>query len=286
MTVLRHRLTWIVIAMVLVATSLALLLRPPRKEDGFYVPRAEEAHEAQVMFGQILQAGDVSGAASFALEARRLEQPAGLSLAEPAGTCSGRGTYLFRAGPDQIPAALTAPHRGADRLTGELAAALFEEHPFAAAAWNSAPRRGGADCPHSGDIARLPTHYLTAFSLAFAQRYPAGRVVQLHGFDHAKRDSIAAAEAGMILSDGSRNPSERLLDLTDCLAIAFPDVKVAVFPIESEELGATTNAQGKALRAAGFTGFSHLELSDSLRLRLMASVEDRTRLAVCLGARR
>ncbi len=285
MTVLRHRLTWIVIAMVLTATALALLLRSPRKEGSFHVPDAVEARAAEAMFARALASGDLRGSTDFELEAGQLELPAGLSLAEPNGTCTGRGAYLFRTDPASIPVALTAPHRGADRLTGELAGALFEEHPFAAAAWNSAPRRGGEDCPHSGDIARLPTHYLTAFSLAFAQRHPLGRVIQLHGFDHARRNSLAAAEAGMILSDGSRDPSERLLDLADCLTGAFPDTKVAVFPIASDELGATTNAQGRALRAAGFTGFSHLELSESMRRRLMRNAEDRARLAACFGAR-
>lgn len=286
MTVPRHRLTWIVIAMVLAATTLALLLRPPRKEGGFYVPDADEARAAEAMFARALASGDLRGSADFGLEAGQLELPVGLSLAEPEGACTGRGVYLFRLEPASGPVALTAPHRGADRLTGELAGALFEEHPFVAAAWNSAPRRGEADCPHSRDIARLPTHYLTAFSLAFALRYPIGRVIQLHGFDHAKRSSIAAAEAGMILSDGSRNPSDRLLSLAGCLTRAFPDTKVAVFPIDSDELGATTNAQGRALRLAGFTGFSHIELSESMRRRLIENFADRAKLAVCFGARR
>lgn len=285
MTVLRHRLTWIVIAMVLAATTLAVLLRSPRKEGGFHVPDAAEARAVEALFGRVLAASDGRGAEKFELAVSQLEQLAGLSLAEPAGACTGRGAYLIRQGQQLVPVAITAPHRGADRLTGELAGALFEEHGFAAAAWNSAPRRGGTDCPHSGDVARLSTHYFTAFSLAFAQVYPLGRVVQLHGFDHAKRSSQAAGEAGIILSDGSRDPSARLLDLADCLTKAFPGVNVAVFPIDSEELGATTNAQGKALRAAGFAGFSHLELSEPLRRRLMESAEDRARLAVCLGAK-
>lgn len=285
MTVLRRRGLWMLIAMTLAITTLALLLRSPRKEGGFHVPDAAEARGAEALFRQALTSGSSAGAAAFGLAGGELEQVATLTLAEPDGSCTGRGAYLFRTDAGPIPVAITAPHRGADRLTGELAGALFEEHTFAAAAWNSAPRRGGPECVYSGDIARMPTHYLTAFSLAFARSYPDGRVVQLHGFDHAKRRSQVAGEAGMILSDGSRNPSGRLLDLADCLTKAFPDVKVAVFPIDSEELGATTNAQGRALRTAGFQGFSHLELSEPLRRRLVDSTEDRARLALCLGAK-
>jgi hypothetical protein len=153
-----------------------------------------------------------------------------------------------------------------------------------AAAWNSAPRGTEGGCAHSGDIARLPTHYLTAFSLAFAARHRGGRVVQLHGFDPDKRTTQAGQEAAAILSDGTSTPAPRLLDLADCLSRAFPDRPVAVFGIDSDELGATSNAQGQALRDAGFGGFAHLELSADFRRELVGDPGARSRLAMCLGA--
>ena len=38
-----------------------------------------------------------------------------------------------------------------------------------------------------------------------------------------------------------------------------------LFPVDCNELGATSNVQGKRLRSAGHSGFLHLEMS--LRLR-------------------
>jgi hypothetical protein len=283
----------VLIAMVLLATTLAILLRPVRREGDFHVPSAGEALRAEAMFADLLgRAAQGTGAAAaaragqFGLALHRPEQPATLALAEPEGACSGRGVYLLREGQDLLPVALVAPHRGADLMTGEIAAALFAEHAFAAAAWNSAPRRSAEGCGEGGDITREPTHYLTAFSQAFARLHPQGRIVQLHGFDAARRQGQAAMEADAIVSDGSSAPSERLLDLADCLSAAFPKRSVLVYPIDTDQLGATTNAQGRALRAAGFAGFAHLELSAAFRNTLVADPAERARLAACLGAGR
>ncbi len=291
MTAPRRRLA--LVAMVLLATTLAVLLRPVRREYGFHVPSAGEARRAETMFADLLGRAALgkgeTGAAQageFGLALRRPEQPATLVLAEPEGTCSGRGVYLLREGKGLLPVALVAPHRGADLRTGEITAALFGEFAFAAAAWNSAPRSSGEVCPEGGDVTREPSHYLTAFSQAFARRYPQGRIVQLHGFDGARRQGQAAMEADAIVSDGSRAPSRRLLDLADCMSAAFPGRSIRVFPLDTEELGATVNAQGKALRGSGFAGFAHLELSAGFRKDLEADPAERARLAACLGAGR
>lgn len=291
MTAPRRRLA--LVAMVLLATTLAVLLLPVRREGGFHIPSASEARRAEAMFAHLFGlAAKGDGAASaaqlraFGLTLRKTGQPEALTLVEPEGTCGGRGVYLLREGAGLLPAALVAPHRGADRMTGEIVAALFAESPFAAAAWNSAPRRSHESCAEGGDITRQPTHYLTAFSQAFAQRFPHGRIVQIHGFDSAQRKNRPAIQADAIVSDGSLSPSERLLDLADCMAAAFPKRTIAVFPIDEPILGATTNAQGQALRAAGFAGFTHLELSAGFRAALKADPAERMRLAACLGAGR
>lgn len=288
MTAPRRRLA--LVAMVLLATTLAVLLRPVRREGEFHIPSASEARRAETMFADLLgreaQPGADSGPEQFGLALRRTEQPAALALAEPEGTCGGRGVYLLRQGEGLLPVALVAPHRGADLRTGEIAAALFNDYLFAAAAWNSAPRRNRQGCTEGGDVTREPTHYLTVFSQAFARRYPHGRIIQLHGFDSERREGLAGQSADAIVSDGSRAPAQRLLDLADCLSAAFPARTIQVFPIDTPELGATSNAQGQALRAAGFSGFAHLELSAAFRKDLQADPAERARLAACLGAGR
>lgn len=291
MTAPRRRL--VLIAMLLLATTLAVLLRPVRRERDFHLPSAAEARRAEAMFGDLMAqaaagTGDAGAvqAGRFGFALHRPEQPGTLALAEPEGTCGGRGVYLLREGQGLVPVALVAPHRGADLRTGEIAAALFAEFPFAAAAWNSAPRRSGEGCAEGGDVTREPTHYLTAFSQAFARRHPRGRIVQLHGFDPARRQGQAAREADAIVSDGSSAPSEQLLDLAECLSAAFPQRSFLVYPIDTDQLGATTNAQGQVLRAAEFSGFAHLELSAGFRKALEADPAERARLAACLGAGR
>ncbi|WP_284123877.1 hypothetical protein [Parerythrobacter aestuarii] len=205
----------------------------------------------------------------------------GVRIAEPAGMCEGRGIYLLRDG-NVRPVALTAPHRGADRNTGTLAAQLFLETGAAAAAWNSAPRKPTSDCPAALDLAKAPRHPFTGFALAFADRFPQGRIVQLHGFDRSKRADEAGRSAGIILSNGTMEPEPGLLDLADCLSVALAPYPVRVFPYETGELGALTNAQGEALRGKGFAGFVHLEMAEDLRAALVADEMLRAQLAQCL----
>lgn len=290
MRVPRRCLLLATFAMVMAVITLAALLRPLRQAGGFHVPEAAEARDAQAMFGAALagmrQTEPPHGpdTARFGLVAARIAAPDGLALVEPKDDCGGRGAYLLRRGADISPVALIAPHRGADRHTGTIVQLLMAEGDFGAAAWNSAARRSSAACVHGGDVTREPTHYITAFSLAFAQQYPHGRIVQIHGFEGQNRQSRDAAKADFILGDGTPNPPRALRDVADCLIREFPDRQVRVYGIDSDELGATTNRQGRALRAAGFAGFTHVEISLSMRELLVGDGGARMRLAACLEA--
>ena len=289
----RRRRLLVLLLMVLAIATVTSLLRPLRDATGFHVPGVMEARSAQAMFGAALDAaaqgegpGEIARRAKrFGLAASRFpgDGPEGFALAEPVGGCAGRGAYLLRQADPRWPVAIVAPHRGADRWTGEIAGQLFEELPFAAAAWNSAPRRPTSICPAGGDVARAKTHYITAFSLAFARHYPGGRVIQLHGFDQLGRDSAAGRESDVIVSNGSTRPDERLLDLADCLSRQFPARQTSVYPLDTGELGAHRNRQGQALRAAGFAGFAHVELSAGFRAALVGDRSLRLRFAQCLS---
>lgn len=281
----RWRIALVLLTMTAAAILASHLLRPLRDAQAFYIPSAAEAREAQALFAAALgdKAGLAGSARALGLDLRTVEGGApGLALREAAGDCRGRGVYRLREGA-ALPLALVAPHRGSDRHTGELAGKLFEEMPVAAAAWNSAPRRATPECPGGGDATRVETHYLTAFSLAFAEAHPNGRIVQLHGFEGAKRQSSVAQLADIIVSDGSTKPGRRLLDLADCLSVGLYPLRIMVFPLDTHELGAQQNRQGRALRAEGFEGFVHLELSAPLRQRLVEDDALRARLGACLA---
>ncbi len=239
---------------------------------------------ARAMFRRALaDAPDVDDAAKLGLNIRPSDGDwNGILLSEEEGDCAGRGAYLLREG-TPFPLAITAPHRGSDHHTGTIAAELFAETSAAAAAWNSAPRRAGEACDAAIDLARQSQHIFTAFSLAFAETFPAGRVVQIHGFDGDKRNSEAARNADIIISDGTEEPSSKLLDLADCLSRRLAPRPVIVYPIETGELGALNNAQARVLREeAGFDGFVHLELSAQLRAELVQDDNLRARIGRCL----
>ncbi|TMM48191.1 hypothetical protein [Qipengyuania marisflavi] len=283
----RCTLVIVIIAMIGSAILATAIFRSLREATEFYVPDQREAATAQALFTRAL-AGDQGAVLGRDLEALGFElRPIANTegervIREIDGDCRGRGLYRLRER-GAVPLALIAPHRGFDRGTGQLAEQLMAEFPFAAAAWNSAPRKITQDCPGGGDPTRVETHYLTAFSLAFAATHPGGRVVQLHGFDRSRRESSAAQLADAIISEGSDNPAARLLDVADCLSVALHPARVLVYPGETRELGATQNRQGQALRAGGFDGFVHLEMSAGLRERLLSDGALRARLGQCLG---
>ena len=131
-------------------------------------------------------------------------------------------------------------------------------------------------------LAREPKHAFTAFAVAFAEAHPDGAIVQIHGFERMKRPPGAAREADIILSNGTRKPDTRLLDLADCLSLEMMPHRALVFPNETAELGALGNAQAMALGDMGFDGFIHLELSAELRAKLVKDEALFARFRGCL----
>lgn len=205
-----------------------------------------------------------------------------LVLREDERQHAGRGEYLIRKDRTVEPLLIAAPHRRADRFTGTLARLIFSETDAAAAGWNSAPRRGLFG--EQNDVAKLRRHPFTAFALAFAATYPSGRVVQLHGFDRDRRRTKAAQRASVILSGGSARPSQAVASVSSCLQESGRMGQILVYPTDVDELGATQNAQGRALRGAGFAGFVHVELSLALRRQLVNDANLRAQFARCLAS--
>lgn len=238
--------------------------------------------QAESAFARL--AGGLSQKPPAGFTAHTVDTPfRGLAVDEPEGRCHGGGTYLLRSGAAVLPLLVTAPHRGADRYTGPLVMALMAEGRAAAAGWNSVPRRSNCSSGTS-DLARIERHPFTALSAGFARAHPNGRVVQVHGFDRHRRTTPEGQAASIILSSGSTRVSPAVGTVAECLRDSLPAERVAVFPTDVSELGALRNAQGRRLRAIGFDGFVHVELSLSLRERLMSDVALRRRFGACLEA--
>ncbi len=272
-------------AAAIIVGAAATLFAPLSKTDSITRTDAAEFAQAQTAFATLLKQrrSDLAGLESFNLRGGSVPGAADtLLLSQQSDACTGQGVYWIR--PDASHSlAITAPHRGSDRHTGVLASALFLETGAQAAAWNSAPRFPTKNCDNAIDLAQEKEHLFSAFALGFAERSPDGLLVQLHGFDAEKRQSVAAREAGMILSNGTRQPSSRLLDLADCLSIAFAPTPVLVFPGDTDELGALGNAQGQLLHQTGFQGFVHIEMSADMRADLKEKPSLRAQLAACLA---
>jgi hypothetical protein len=264
-----------------------MLFPPLREAIGIEQTNTRQFDRARQLFGDAIAAQGPSAIVPRASELgfyvkEQSQSWQGMMISEEKGACEGRGAYLFRYPAANLPLAITAPHRGADQHTGTIAASLFLEGSASAAAWNSAPRHPRQECPHALDLAREPRHAFTAFAVAFAEAHPDGAIVQIHGFERMKRPPGAAREADIILSNGTRKPDTRLLDLADCLSLEMMPHRALVFPNETAELGALGNAQAMALGDMGFDGFVHLELSAELRAKLVKDEALLARFRGCL----
>ena len=191
----------------------------------------------------------------------------------------GGGAYLLRLEPKSR-IAVQAPHTFFDEGTLPLACELFRTASAAALFIDTAHRYKAAEVDENGDhpadVAHSTESLFHAATEGFLRSVQNATVVQLHGF--APRESGAAA----VLSSGSTERAVPLvLRAQEMLAPVVPG-RVARFPDEAGELGATTNVQGALVRATGGR-FLHVELSAGLRKALLADGAMRMRVMVALS---
>ncbi|MCU7893254.1 MAG: hypothetical protein KZQ78_17375 [Candidatus Thiodiazotropha sp. (ex Ustalcina ferruginea)] len=204
-------------------------------------------------------------------------------LKEQPSRCEGRGIFMFRtAGRNRT--LLQIPHRFHDRHTGELGLRLMQLGDFRGLAWNTVPRyfeevdAGGV----SADLAHNDNNYFAVLAEAAALISADSQVVQLHGYDAAKRRTETGRNSDVIISDGTSHPSRTVHELTTCLGSVF-DGPVRLFPRDVRELGATTNQVGSRLRRYAHPGFVHIELNAKARKELLTSNTLLTGLVACMS---
>ncbi|NYS62013.1 hypothetical protein [Vreelandella salicampi] len=259
--------------------SLETLLEEARSAE-YVVPPANSILQAQEGFRQWLAKDDRrEGGRNFkalGYEAVALSQSETVALTEKKDARRGRGLFAARM-EGGSPLLIQAPHQYFDLRTGTLARQLFLESDALAAAWNTTHRYESDDT----DLVHIADSYLHALSRAFADIHPEGRILQLHGYSRAKRDSRAGREAQAILSDGTSYPPKSLVQLTACLSDRL-DIRALLYPRDVRELGATTNTLAADLRRRNFDGFVHLELDADLRKRLIRDADARHTLIQCV----
>ncbi len=140
-------------------------------------------------------------------------------------------------------------------------------------------RRKQPDSP--ADPCHSDGHLLAVATGAALDAQPSAEVIQLHGFGD-NDDSLTGPQPAAIVSAGlpdAPTPRSRLLAarLRDALG-----VEVALFPVDTDRLGATTNVQGRIIHARGGAEFLHIEMSASLRQWLRNDAAARARLVTAL----
>jgi len=201
----------------------------------------------------------------------------------------GGGAYLFAGRPTggKRELILAAPHAFFDEQTGVIAGTIF----FAQVATDARMRafftntlhryrdRPGKPVPHedsAADVCHNPQHLFSAVTEAAARTTPV-TVVQIHGFGSAQERN-----ADVIVSAGKKNASTPRTRAVAAGIARILAAKVAVFPEETRELGATTNVQGQRLASIPGAEFVHIEMSMPVRQRLIQDPNLLGRLGVQL----
>ncbi len=223
--------------------------------------------------------------AQLGFELSWLPQQRWIAVAELEGVRRGGGFYLCRArltrGEDAI--VIQAPHSLHDQGSGEIGRALFLEAQADVFMINTAHRkrdavRGGADLAH------LPSSMFQAATRACARILTRARFIQVHGFSSSAHPRLGDAAA--VLSQGSAaGIADRSFDaLVHGVERCFGAARVRVFRRDADELGATTNVQGRFVNAYTEAHFFHVELSEHARRRLRRDARLRVRLADAIAA--
>ena len=186
----------------------------------------------------------------------------------------GHGFYAFR------PAAkkrvmLQAPHAFYDKHTAQICASLFCSVDALAAGWNTVHRS-------EVDLARHPNTLFQTFTRAIAESQKDLLCVQLHGFAANKRKTKAGRSSDLIVSNGTRHGELKTRRFQQRLQFRLPKFQAKLYPDEVNELGGTTNLQGRLFDQIHHGHFIHLEMSRAFRDWLHADRSNRLLLSKCI----
>jgi len=274
--------TLLLICLPLWANEIDRQLKIEREGDSYFQISSDELIQAKQAFKQSLDCNNTDDIwQSLAMTMHNTDN--GLMLTEAAHAQYGRGLFMVSQSEPEQPWLIQAPHADTDLYTGEIASKLYLEGDFKAGQWNTRSRKIAiTQRVGKADQAHLNHSYWQALTQAFAESYPNGKIIQLHGFSQSKRKTKAARTLDLILSSGSRKPPQWLQKAALCLEQSL-DINVGLYPYDVKELGGTKNTQGRLLRNMGHHGFLHLEMSKPLRKQLLKQKIVRQKLLGCLS---
>lgn len=269
----------------------------PRPGPSAYAPAsaAEQAALVALVGRMLVEDATPSGlaadarAAGYVVEGWLLGGDRVLAAVEAADRRRGGGAYVVRVGAKGAEL-LQAPHGFFDVGTERIGLEMFaEDGAWRALFVNTIHRYVGTDGvkrkqdASPADPCHNPEHALAAATAGALERVAGARVVQLHGFGDEEEGPAFAA----IVSGGARPATAASEAAAERLRAALGE-PVALFPDDTDRLGATTNVQGRAIRAfnerGGAATFVHVELSAAARRQLRADPGLRRRVAAALRA--
>ncbi|MDC0675661.1 hypothetical protein [Nannocystis radixulma] len=234
--------------------------------------------------------GDLAWAAGYEVHAWYVSGQRLLAAVEPPTNQTGGGAYLVRVEVDAgaaRPVILQAPHAFHDLGTERIALALA----LRGSGWPRAlfvntvhryldtdgERRERDAAP--ADPCHNPDHLFSVATAAALDVLPRAEVVQIHGFSE---DDDPLGPAAVVSAGDRVAATARTREVADRLRGAL-GIDVALFPEDRTRLGATSNAQGRLVRARGGAArFVHLELSHELRRRIQRDARALASLADAL----
>lgn len=270
----------------------------PQPAPSAYAPASAEQATAlreligRMMGGRLAGLAAAAEAAGYAVEGWEIGGERFVAAVERSDGRRGGGAFVVRVG-STSPVILQAPHAffdlGTERIAVEL---MFAERGWPRALFvNTVHRYLGADgvkrraADAPADPCHREEHLFAVATAAAVEQVPGAEVVQLHGFGDDPDDGDGPAFAA-IVSGGAATPTPRSRAVAERLRAEL-GVKIGLYPVDTDRLGATTNVQGRAIRAynertGAAATFVHVELAASLRQQLRADAEARRRLAAAL----
>jgi hypothetical protein len=177
---------------------------------------------------------------------------------------------------------LQSPHGYHDEHTAEIGWAAFRRSSARGFFFNTAHRyraipgeRQHNEEFHRADLVHTTDSYFYVATDAFLRQYDGGVVLQLHGFADSR---LSRHGIDIVVSDGTDEPGPITRRYSTRLKDVFGEERVALYPDESDKLGATANTIGRLTRLTQRGHFVHLEMSPELRSALLEDIDPLVRI--------
>lgn len=187
----------------------------------------------------------------------------------------GGGELFYR--PKNQACVISVPHKFYDTHTLKIGRTLYKDN-CQVMVTNSHHRFSESEDNEPMDYSKRFHSLHNAAIMAFQKRHAKSKIFQIHGFSAKKRRTNTAKQADFIVSQG-RTGDFTKRQLSHCLKKLSP--ASFYYPEQVRELGGTKNV----LHSIGLTSFSfiHIEISKTMRERLISEPKLMSQFSVCLN---